>query len=151
MLFFWITVFDNKRNMAWIAFYSVFLLIHIFLLVFLLRKIAMMQKNSYWYGICIEAFDTRFIYYSKWCNLFISLSLSSLYIPLVCVWLLHLNKLIIRLNTSSISVLMIQMLLPVIYYLFIVNQISTSSAGPISNKNKVNDMYKFITVMLQKK
>ncbi len=79
------------------------------------------------------------------------LSLSSLYIPLVCVWLLHFNKLIIRLNTSLITVLMIQMLLPVIYYLFIVNQISTSSAGPISNENKVNDMYKFITLMLQKK
>jgi len=139
--------------MAWIPFYSVFLLIHIFLLVFLLGKIALMQKYSFWYGICIEAFDTRFIYYSKWCHLFIffSISLSSLYIPLVCVWLLHLNKLIIRLNTSSITVLMIQMLLPVIYSLFIVNQISTSSAGPISNENKVNDMYKFITVMLQKK
>ncbi len=86
---------------------------------------------------------TQFVYFP--------LSLSSLYIPLVCVWLLHLNKLIIRLNTSSITVLMIQMLLPVIYYLFIVNQISTSSAGPISNENKVNDMYKFITLMLQKK
>jgi hypothetical protein len=46
---------------------------------------------------------------------------------------------------------MIPMLLPVIYYLFIVNQISTSWVGPISNENKVNNIYKFITVMLQKK